>query len=275
MTALSADKKRRRRNLEALVLGEALPDVSTTFYQGGLLAFNAADALVKASATDALRIAGVMPSALVTTGSVSAKQRFEFGHEEWFAHSGISAGAVGKDAFVLDDATVTTGPGGSEDGISYVKAAHGAAGTTTAETVIGHVNFACKIIAARYVPAAALTADNTNNATITVSKRVAGGGSKTTIASITTNVASGNWTQWAPKDLTLTAVAADLQIAANSGITFEIAKGGTGVVVPAGTLELVFSVGTQIRAGEIKGFETFDGAAGVWIAVARFSGRDA
>jgi len=274
MTALDASKKRRRRNLPSLLLGEALPAISTTFYQGGLLCFNASDALVKASASDALRIAGVMPSALVTGSSVTDKQKFEFGHEEWFVHSGLTAGSVGKDAFVLDDATVTTGPGGAEDGISFVKAADGAAGTTTAETVVGHVNWACKLIAARYVPAAALTADNTNNATITVSKRVSGGGSKTTIASITTNVASGSWVQWAPKDLVLGA-AADIQIAANSGITFEIAKGGTGVVVPAGTLELVFSVGTQIRVGEIKGFETFDGAAGVWVAVARFSGRDA
>lgn len=272
--ALSANKK-RRASRDGLRYGEAVPADSTTFYQGGLLCFDSSDKLVKAAATDGYRIAGVMPSALTTGSGTTDKQRFEWGHQEWFRHSGIAAGDVGGDAFVVDDEIVGPGPGGLEDGISFVKAADGAAATTTSETVIGHVNFACKIIAARYVPAAALTADNTNNATITVSKRVAGGGSKTTIASITTNVASGSWTQWAPKDLTLTATAADLQIAANSGITFEIAKGGTGVIVPAGTLELVFSVGTQIRVGRIERFETVDGVAGVWVEVGIFSNRDA
>lgn len=274
MTALATNKKRRVRG-PAGRLGEALPAVSTQFWQGGLLCLNATDALVKAAATDGLRLAGVMPSELLTGASVVDKRSFEFDHEEWFIHSGLAAGSVGADAFVIDDATVGPGPGGIEPDQAFTKAADGSAAATTAETVIGYVQRACKLLAVRYVPAAALTADATNNATITVSKRVAGGGSKTTIATIVTDVAGGSWVQWSAKAFSLTGTAADLQIAAGSGLTFEIAKGGTGVVVPAGVLELVFGVGAPVRAGEIKGFETFDGAAGVWIAVGRFTGRDA
>lgn len=271
---LTANKKRRVRGPEGR-LGEGLPAVSTQFYQGGLLCFDATDALVKASPVDGYRLAGVMPSELLTGASVVDKRAFNFDHEEWFPHSGLSAGSVGRDAFVIDDNLLGVGPGGAESDQAFTKsAADGAAATATSETVIGMVARASKLIGARFVPAAALTADNTNNAVITVSKRDSAGANKTTIASLTTNVASGNWVQWAPKALTL-GLAAAIQVAAESSITFEIAKGGTGVVVPAGTLELFFGAGAQVRAGEIKGFQTFDGVAGVWITVGRFTGRDA
>lgn len=272
---LTANKRRRLRAVDQMVLGKATPATSTQYFQGGLLAMNGSDVLVKAAATDGFRIAGVCPSEELTGASVSGQRVFEFGHEEWFAHSGLTAGSVGRDAFVVDDDTVGPGPGGREPDQSFAKAADGAAGTTTAETVIGYVHRACKLVAVRYVPAAGVTADATNNATITVSKRASGGGSKTTVATIVTDVAGGNWTQWAAKAFSLTGTAADLQIAAGSGLTFEIAKGGTGVVIPAGVLELMFDIGTQVRVGEIKGFETFDGVAGAWLAIARFSGRDA
>lgn len=277
MTALLTNKRRYIRNVEGMLLGKAAPTVSTQYWQGGLLCFSASDALVKAALTDGVRLAGVCPYEELTGVSVAGQLRaFEFGHEEWFPHSGLAAGSIGKDGFVLDDNTLTVGPGAAESDISFPKAVDGAANTTTAETVVGLVGRAAKVIGVRYAPAAALTADNTNNAVITVSKRATGGGSKTTIASITTNVASGNWTAWSPKDLVLTATAADLQVAANSEITFEIAKGGTGVAVPAGTLEVLFGIGVAgIRAGELMGFETIGGVAGVWCAVGRYSNQDA
>lgn len=131
----------------------------------------------------------------------------------------------------------------SGDGVQIVeiqKAADGAAATATSETVACGTRNGGRLIGVRYVPGAALTADNTNYATITVSKRDSAGGTKTTVASRTTQVTgSGSWTAFVPVELTL-AAAADI-LNAGGTLTFEIAKAGTGVVVPAGTFELIFT----------------------------------
>ena len=117
---------------------------------------------------------------------------------------------------------------------SVAKAADGMASTTTAETDLNICfNRLSRIKSVKYMPTGgALTADNTNNAAITVSKRDAAGANLTTVASETTNVASGNWVQRTLKSLTLTA--ANVDVVAGGSCTFSIAKGGSGVVVPAG-----------------------------------------
>lgn len=114
------------------------------------------------------------------------------------------------------------------------KAADAMASTATSETCVwaNMTGRDIKVLSVGFATGAALTADNTNNAAITVSKYTAAGGSKTTVATETTNVASGNWTAFTVKNLTLTA--ANVTVAAGGVLTYEISKGGTGVIVPAG-----------------------------------------
>lgn len=93
----------------------------------------------------------------------------------------------------------------------------------------------------RFVPTDALTADNADNAVITVSKRDGAGGVAVTLATITTDVASGDWTAFTPKALTL-AAAANLVIRETDVITVTVTKGGSGVVLPSGSIEVLGKV---------------------------------
>ncbi len=123
----------------------------------------------------------------------------------------------------------------SSDFFSFVKAADdGAASTTTAET---HTNIylkrACILKSVAYVATTGgITADNTNNATVTLSKRDSAGANLTTVATLTTNTTLGNIVQYAAVQMTLTA--ANVAVTAGSTLTYSVAKGGTGVVLRAG-----------------------------------------
>lgn len=128
------------------------------------------------------------------------------------------------------------------DGTQIVEAAKtaadGAAGTATAETVACGTRNGGRLLAVRFIPAAALTADNTNYATITVSRRNAAGGGKTTVASVTTQITgSGSWTAFVPVNVPVSNDALE----PGGTLTYEIAKAGTGVVVPVGSFEFIFS----------------------------------
>ncbi len=125
-----------------------------------------------------------------------------------------------------------------------------AASTTTAETVVGCIpqppgggTNRAKVTRVYYVPGAALTAHDTDYATITVSKYTAAGGSKTTVASITTKITggSGDWTAFVPVELTLSATAADLVLESEAVLTYEVAKAASGVAIPAGKIVVVLS----------------------------------
>lgn len=119
-------------------------------------------------------------------------------------------------------------------------AADGSASTATSEVPLGMARRASKVVAAYYIPASTLTADDTNHATLTISKRAADGGSKTTVASVsTTTTGSGNFVAWVPVPLTV--VAADASVTALSQLSFEITKPGSGVVVPIGKLVVYLS----------------------------------
>lgn len=123
---------------------------------------------------------------------------------------------------------------------NVVRAQDGAAGTTTAETAVAMSVQKGKLVKAYYVPAGAVTAHDTNYATITVSRYTAAGGSKTTVASITTKITggSGNWTAFVPVEITL---ATDTALEAGACLTYEIAKAASGVQLPAGSLVLITS----------------------------------
>lgn len=125
-----------------------------------------------------------------------------------------------------------------------------AASTATAETVVGFVPKApganaslAKTLRVYYLPAAALTADDTNYATITVSKYTAAGASKTTVATVTTTITagSGDWVAFVPEEITLSATAANLILESGAILTYEVSKAGTGVALPAGKLVVVLT----------------------------------
>jgi hypothetical protein len=123
------------------------------------------------------------------------------------------------------------------------EAADGAAGTATAERPFHRADtYDQRIKSIRYLPAAALTADNTNYATLRVRKRTSTGGDGGIIASVTTQATgSGNWTAFKPVTVTLDDTPdSNLDLKAGESLTFEITKTGTGVIVPAGTLQVQY-----------------------------------
>lgn len=125
---------------------------------------------------------------------------------------------------------------------NVVRAVDATAGTATSEIAVGVAPNKSKLVKAYYLPGSALTADDADYATITVSRYTAAGGSKTTIATITTETTggggTGNWTAKVPVTITLSA---DTDIAAGALVTYEVAKAGSGVALPAGSLVLVLS----------------------------------
>lgn len=108
------------------------------------------------------------------------------------------------------------------------------ASTTTAETFTGiYFARACRLKSIVYsATTGGVTADNTNFATVTVSKRDSAGANLTTIATLTTTItSSGNLSQGVGKALVLTASA--VNITAGSTVTYSVAKAGSGVVLRA------------------------------------------
>jgi hypothetical protein len=114
------------------------------------------------------------------------------------------------------------------------------AGTAVTETVavrLPTTGGTYRFIEAYMCSPIAVTAHDTNYATISVAKRLSTGASATALASQTTKITggSGNLTAFAPAALTNTATTADLEIAAASVITVAIAKAASGVALTAAT----------------------------------------
>lgn len=128
----------------------------------------------------------------------------------------------------------------------YKSAADAMASTTTTETIICEVPFDGVIKAIDYSPDAALTSNDTNYATITVGKSVAGAASVAVATITTTTTSSGSWTKWVPIKGVLTTTTANLAVTGRNVkdatvgdvLTIAIAKASSGVAVPAGTLEI-------------------------------------
>lgn len=131
------------------------------------------------------------------------------------------------------------GPGASEPeaaeaNFTYVVASALTGTNALSETYFGYLRVAMSLVSARVVPGGSLTADDSNNATVTVYKRTSSGASQTAIAALTTSTTdSGNWTAGAAKDMGVET--AGVACGAGSSISAAITKGGTGVTVPAGT----------------------------------------
>ena len=125
--------------------------------------------------------------------------------------------------------------------VSFQVAAEGSAGATLAESVIARIPVAGTVTGVTIVPTGAATADATNNATLTVGGRVAGGAA-VTIATLITNVAGGSWAAFTDKAATLSGTPANLVITAGEVFTLTVAKGGTGVQLPSYLVTIQYTV---------------------------------
>lgn len=159
----------------------------------------------------------------------------------------VDAGDVGYTPTTTGD-WPGTDPDDSEDALDrlaartnadyYVldKDADANAAATTAESVLKRIRRAGTITAARFVPTAAVTADASHYATLSLAQRDGAGGSSSAIASLATDVAGGSWTAFVAKSL---GTLSNTAVAAGAILTAAIAKTGNGVVVPAGHWEVV------------------------------------
>lgn len=136
--------------------------------------------------------------------------------------------------------------------VAISKAADGAAATTTANTFIfcNETPFPLYVLSASYVsPAGTITADNTNFATISVLTDNGAAGAPAAAAQRSTTIAApgtGNVAAAIKVDLltagTITSANATARILpAGGNLWFAIAKSGTGVVVPAGTINVTLA----------------------------------
>lgn len=118
-------------------------------------------------------------------------------------------------------------------------AVDGAAADATAETVIPRSEFAGTVVGVSLkAESGTLAAAATHTATVNVFKRAAAGGTQVLVASIVTNVAGGNWTQFVKKALTLSVVAGATTLLVGDSLTYSITKQGDGAVTPSFTLQV-------------------------------------
>lgn len=105
MAALTANRRRYRRGVARK--GYAVGADSMQFYEGQLVVFDTAGKLRPAADTSGFRIAGVATKKESTGASNTREIEFEFGHEEWFPITGITAADKQAMGMVADDNTVT------------------------------------------------------------------------------------------------------------------------------------------------------------------------
>lgn len=92
------------------------------------------------------------------------------------------------------------------------------------------------IAAARWIPSAAVTANGTNFATLSLRNRGTNGAGS--VVAATRSYAATNSAAQVAEAMTLSATAADLLAAAGDVLTLGVAHSGTGLIIPAGLLQL-------------------------------------
>ena len=124
--------------------------------------------------------------------------------------------------------------------------ANGTAATAVTESLIENLRRSGIVRSITLTAPAAVTADATNNAVITIAKRT-GSGAAQTIAAVTTNSAgTGSLVAFVPFVVPQSAfTAANVQLAANDVLTIAIAKGGSGVALSAATSFFTVSVDVE------------------------------
>lgn len=115
------------------------------------------------------------------------------------------------------------------------------AGQGTASTVDEFTGFVApfnlKITGVKWVPAAAITANATNYFTLTLRNRTTGAG---TALPASRSYAATNSVAFTPEAMTLSATAADLNIASGDAVTVEKLVTGTGLAMPDGTVQVYY-----------------------------------
>lgn len=98
--------------------------------------------------------------------------------------------------------------------------------------------YAFRVIEATVCPGAALTAADATANTYTLAKADGAGGSATTIATLVTTLAGGNWVADTFKAMTLSATFANTLVADGQIVTLKKTHLSTGTVTPASTCVL-------------------------------------
>lgn len=111
----------------------------------------------------------------------------------------------------------------------------GTAGTAQTETPLWKNTTATnqRVAGAIVTTPVAVTASDTTNATFTVTRRDAAGINAVVVATVTTNVAGGNYTAFLPVALALTA--ANVIVGPGQVLTVLVSKLSTGVAIAAAT----------------------------------------
>lgn len=118
--------------------------------------------------------------------------------------------------------------------------ADSAAADTLSEHMVMQAQDAVTVTKIFFLPDAALTANDTDYAVLTVYRRDADGTNQVSVATVNTQTGgSGNWTAFDGIDL---GTISNSSISTGQVLTFEITKQGSGVVVPAGTLQIETTV---------------------------------
>lgn len=106
------------------------------------------------------------------------------------------------------------------------------AGSDTADANFARPRGTAKILNVEFLPDAALTANDTNYKTISVWDGT------TTYATVDTDTGgTGNWTDNTSVDVPVSTA----NVAANTGLRFRMQASGSGVIVPAGTLQVLLA----------------------------------
>ena len=98
--------------------------------------------------------------------------------------------------------------------------------------------FDMQLVEAVVCPGAALTANDTNNAVLTIGKADGAGGGSTALATLTTNTTSGNWVADVFKSFTL--VPAAVRVNKGQIVTLKKTIGASGVAIPNAHYTLKF-----------------------------------
>jgi hypothetical protein len=153
--------------------------------------------------------------------------------------------ASGLDADLLDGvSSAAFEVDGLSNGIQWFKeSADGLGSTATTERVVFTAPENITITDVFIEPAAALTASDTNYATITISRRDATGGNSVTVASETTQTAgsggTGSWTLFSSVSL---GTPSNTSISEGKKLTIEITKTGLGVALPVLVVQIEYTV---------------------------------
>lgn len=112
-----------------------------------------------------------------------------------------------------------------------------AAGDATYDYVIGRAPYAGTVLSVTFIPDTVLTGANTNSETLGCVNKGGAGAGTTSVAS-RAMVLGQNIAATVPGDITLTATAADREVASGDVLVFRRTLVGTGLANPAGVVEI-------------------------------------